>query len=231
MMKTIGLIGGMSWESTVTYYQVINETIKKQLGGLHSAKCILYSVDFDEIEKYQVSREWDKSADVLSEAAQALERAGADYIVICTNTMHKVAPEIGRRIHIPILHIADMTAAELQKQGIKKVGLLGTKYTMRQDFYKNILIEQGIEVVIPNDADVDVVNRIIYDELCLGKISEQSKDIYLDIIMKLAQDGAQGIILGCTEIGLLVRQPDTDIPLFDTTLIHAEQAALKSLER
>lgn len=230
-MKTIGLIGGMSWESTVTYYQVINETIKKQLGGLHSAKCILYSVDFDEIEKYQASGEWDKSADVLSEAAQALERAGADYIVICTNTMHKVAPEIGRRIHIPILHIADMTAAELQKQGIKKVGLLGTKYTMRQDFYKNILIEQGIEVVIPNDADVDVVNRIIYDELCLGKISEQSKDIYLDIIMKLAQDGAQGIILGCTEIGLLVRQSDTDIPLFDTTLIHAEQAALKSLER
>ena len=231
MMKTIGLIGGMSWESTVTYYQVINETIKKQLGGLHSAKCILYSVDFDEIEKYQASGEWDKSADILSEAAQALERAGADYIVICTNTMHKVAPEIGRRIHIPILHIADMTAAELQKQGIKKVGLLGTKYTMRQDFYKNILIEQGIEVVIPNDADVDVVNRIIYDELCLGKISEQSKDIYLDIIMKLAQDGAQGIILGCTEIGLLVRQSDTDIPLFDTTLIHAEQAALKSLER
>ena len=231
MMKTIGLIGGMSWESTVTYYQVINETIKKQLGGLHSAKCILYSVDFDEIEKYQAGGEWDKSADILSEAAQALERAGADYIVICTNTMHKVAPEIGRRIHIPILHIADMTAAELQKQGIKKVGLLGTKYTMRQDFYKNILIEQGIEVVIPNDADVDVVNRIIYDELCLGKISEQSKDIYLDIIMKLAQDGAQGIILGCTEIGLLVRQSDTDIPLFDTTLIHAEQAALKSLER
>ena len=230
-MKTIGLIGGMSWESTVTYYQVINETIKNQLGGLHSAKCILYSVDFDEIEKYQASGEWDKSADVLSEAAQALERAGADYIVICTNTMHKVAPEIGRRIHIPILHIADMTAAELQKQGIKKVGLLGTKYTMRQDFYKNILIEQGIEVVIPNDADVDVVNRIIYDELCLGKISEQSKDIYLDIIMKLAQDGAQGIILGRTEIGLLVRQSDTDIPLFDTTLIHAEQAALKSLER
>lgn len=231
MMKTIGLIGGMSWESTVTYYQVINETIKKQLGGLHSAKCILYSVDFDEIEKYQAGGEWDKSADILSEAAQALEWAGADYIVICTNTMHKVAPEIGRRIHIPILHIADMTAAELQKQGIKKVGLLGTKYTMRQDFYKNILIEQGIEVVIPNDADVDVVNRIIYDELCLGKISEQSKDIYLDIIMKLAQDGAQGIILGCTEIGLLVRQSDTDIPLFDTTLIHAEQAALKSLER
>ena len=230
-MKTIGLIGGMSWESTVTYYQVINETIKKQLGGLHSAKCILYSVDFDEIEKYQASGEWDKSADVLSEAAQALERAGADYIVICTNTMHKVASEIGRNIHIPILHIADMTAVQLKKHGIRKVGLLGTKYTMQQDFYKNILIEQGIEVLIPNDAGVDIVNRIIYDELCLGKILEESKAVYLDIIHELARNGAQGIILGCTEIGLLIQQSDTDIPLFDTTRIHAKQAALKSLEQ
>ena len=230
-MKTIGLIGGMSWESTVTYYQIINETIKKQLGGLHSAKCILYSVDFDEIEKYQTRGEWDKSADVLSEAAQALERAGVDYIVICTNTMHKVVPEIGRRIHIPILHIADMTAVQLKKQGIRKVGLLGTKYTMQQDFYKNILIRQGIEVIVPNDDDVDVVNHVIYDELCLGKIFEKSKAAYLDIIHKLARNGAQGIILGCTEIGLLIQQSDTDIPLFDTTLIHAKQAALKSLER
>ena len=230
-MKTIGLIGGMSWESTMTYYQVINETIKKQLGGLHSAKCILYSVDFDEIEKYQTRGEWDKSADVLSEAAQALERAGVDYIVICTNTMHKVVPEIGRRIHIPILHIADMTAVQLKKQGIRKVGLLGTKYTMQQDFYKNVLIRQGIEVIIPNDDDVDVVNRIIYDELCLGKILEESKAVYLDIIHELARNGAQGIILGCTEIGLLIQQSDTDIPLFDTTRIHAKQAALKSLER
>nr|WP_314595607.1 aspartate/glutamate racemase family protein [uncultured Selenomonas sp.] len=230
MMKTIGLIGGMSWESTVTYYQIINETIKNRLGGLHSAKCILYSVDFDGIEKYQTRGEWDKSADVLSEAAQALERAGADYIVICTNTMHKVVPEIGRRIHIPILHIADMTAVQLKKQGIRKVGLLGTKYTMQQDFYKNILIRQGIEVIVPNDDDVDVVNRVIYDELCLGKIFEKSKAAYLDIIHKLARNGAQGIILGCTEIGLLIQQSDTDIPLFDTTLIHAEQAALKSLE-
>ena len=229
-MKTIGLIGGMSWESTMTYYQVINETIKKQLGGLHSAKCILYSVDFDEIEKYQTRGEWDKSEDVLSEAAQALERAGVDYIVICTNTMHKVVPEIGRRIHIPILHIADMTAVQLKKQGIRKVGLLGTKYTMQQDFYKNILIKQGVEVIVPNDDDVDVVNRVIYDELCLGKIFEKSKAAYLDIIHKLARNGAQGIILGCTEIGLLIQQSDTDIPLFDTTLIHAEQAALKSLE-
>ena len=230
-MKTIGLIGGMSWESTVTYYQIINETIKNRLGGLHSAKCILYSVDFDEIEKYQTRGEWDKSADVLSEAAQALERAGADYIVICTNTMHKVVPEIGRRIHIPILHIADMTAVQLKKQGIRKVGLLGTKYTMQQDFYKNVLIRQGIEVIIPNDDDVDVVNRIIYDELCLGKILEESKAVYLDIIHELARNGAQGIILGCTEIGLLIQQSDTDIPLFDTTLIHAKQTALKSLER
>ncbi|WP_399558919.1 aspartate/glutamate racemase family protein [uncultured Selenomonas sp.] len=229
-MKTIGLIGGMSWESTVTYYQIINETIKNRLGGLHSAKCILYSVDFDEIEKYQTRGEWDKSADVLSEAAQVLERAGADYIVICTNTMHKVVPEIGRRIHIPILHIADMTAVQLKKQGIRKVGLLGTKYTIQQDFYKNILIRQGIEVIVPNDDDVDVVNRVIYDELCLGKIFEKSKAAYLDIIHKLARNGAQGIILGCTEIGLLIQQSDTDIPLFDTTLIHAEQAALKSLE-
>ena len=229
-MKTIGLIGGMSWESTVTYYQIINETIKNRLGGLHSAKCILYSVDFDEIEKYQTRGEWDKSADVLSEAAQALERAGADYIVICTNTMHKVVPEIGRRIHIPILHIADMTAVQLKKQGIRKVGLLGTKYTMQQDFYKNILIRQGIEVIVPNDDDVDVVNRVIYDELCLGKIFEKSKAVYLDIIQELVRNGAQGIILGCTEIGLLIQQSDTDIPLFDTTLIHAEQAALKSLE-
>ena len=230
-MKTIGLLGGMSWESTVTYYQVINETIKNQLGGLHSAKCILYSVDFDEIEKYQASGEWDKSAEVLSAAAKALERAGADYIVICTNTMHKVAPEISRSIHTPILHIADMTAAELKEQGIKKVGLLGTKYTMQQDFYKKVLIRQGIEVIIPNDDDVDVVNRVIYDELCLGKIMEESKAAYLEIINKLVCNGAQGIILGCTEIGLLIQQSDTDVPLFDTTLIHAEQAALKSLER
>ena len=229
-MKTIGLIGGMSWESTVTYYQVINETIKKQLGGLHSAQCVLYSVDFDEIEKYQSRGEWQKSANALSEAAKGLERAGADFIVICTNTMHKVAPEISKSIHIPILHIADMTAVELRKRDIRKVGLLGTKYTMQQDFYKNILQKNGIEVIIPNDAGIEVVNRIIYDELCLGKISEQSKVAYLDIITGLAQNGAQGIILGCTEIGLLVNQRDTNVPLFDTTRIHAERAALESIK-
>lgn len=170
-MKTIGLIGGMSWESTVTYYQVINETVKKELGGLHSAKCILYSVDFDEIEKYQSAGEWNKSAEVLAQAASALERAGADFIVICTNTMHKVAPEISRKITVPLLHIADMTAIELKKSNIKKVGLLGTKYTMQQAFYKNVLQANGIEVIVPDDAGIEVVNSVIYDELCIGKIS------------------------------------------------------------
>ncbi len=230
-MKTIGLIGGMSWESTVTYYQVINETVKKELGGLHSAKCILYSVDFDEIEKYQSDGEWNKSAEVLAQAASALERAGADFIVICTNTMHKVAPEISRKITVPLLHIADMTAIELKKANIKKVGLLGTKYTMQQAFYKNVLQANGIEVIVPDDAGIEVVNSIIYDELCIGKISAQSKAAYLRIISELSNKGAQGIILGCTEIGLLVKQSDTTVPLFDTALIHAQNAALKSIEQ
>ena len=230
-MKTIGLIGGMSWESTVTYYQVINETVKKELGRLHSAKCILYSVDFDEIEKYQSAGEWNKSAEVLAQAASALERAGADFIVICTNTMHKVAPEISRKITVPLLHIADMTAIELKKANIKKVGLLGTKYTMQQVFYKNVLQANGIEVIVPDDAGIEVVNSIIYDELCIGKISAQSKAAYLRIISELSNKGAQGIILGCTEIGLLVKQSDTTVPLFDTALIHAQNAALKSIEQ
>lgn len=230
-MKTIGLIGGMSWESTVTYYQVINETVKKELGGLHSAKCILYSVDFDEIEKYQSDGEWNKSAEVLAQAASALERAGADFIVICTNTMHKVAPEISRKITVPLLHIADMTAIELKKANIKKVGLLGTKYTMQQAFYKNVLQANGIEVIVPDDAGIEVVNSVIYDELCIGKISAQSKAAYLRIISELSNKGAQGIILGCTEIGLLVKQSDTTVPLFDTALIHAQNAALKSIEQ
>ena len=230
-MKTIGLIGGMSWESTVTYYQVINETVKKELGGLHSVKCILYSVDFDEIEKYQSAGEWNKSAEVLAQAASALERAGADFIVICTNTMHKVAPEISRKITVPLLHIADMTAIELKKSNIKKVGLLGTKYTMQQAFYKNVLQANGIEVIVPDDAGIEVVNSVIYDELCIGKISAQSKAAYLRIISELSNKGAQGIILGCTEIGILVKQSDTTVPLFDTALIHAQNAALKSIEQ
>ena len=230
-MKTIGLIGGMSWESTITYYQVLNETIKQVLGGLHSAKCILYGVDFEEIEKCQANGDWNRSAEILSDAAQSLEKAGADYIVICTNTMHKVTDEIERHIHIPILHIAEMTAVELEKSSITKVGLLGTKYTMKQDFYKCILENRGIHVVIPNEDQVELVNDIIYNELCLGVISNESKQQYLDIIGDLVKSGVQGVILGCTEIGLLVKQDDTDIPLFDTTLIHAKNAALISIGR
>ncbi|MBD7910908.1 amino acid racemase [Clostridium cibarium] len=228
-MKLIGLIGGMSWESTVTYYQVVNNVIKDQLGELHSAKCLLYSVDFHEIEKCQSTGNWEKSAQILSEAAQSLEKAGAEFIVICTNTMHKVANQIQEAINIPILHIADVTAQELKKSCINKVALLGTKYTMEQDFYKSKLIENGIDVLIPDAEDINLINTIIYDELCLGIISEHSKQIYLNIINKLAKQGAQGTILGCTEIGLLIQQKDTKIPLFDTTLIHGEQAALYSI--
>ena len=229
-MKTIGLIGGMSWESTITYYQIVNETIKRELGGLHSAKVLLYSVDFAEIEAYQASGEWGKSAEVLSKAAINLEKAGADYIVICTNTMHKVVPEIQRMISIPIIHIAETTADELKLKGITKVGLLGTKYTMTQEFYKSKLIKAGIDVVIPDGEGVEVVNNIIYNELCLGIISEDSKKKYLAIIDELEKNGAQGVILGCTEIGLLIQQKDTKLPVFDTTQIHATKAALLAIE-
>ena len=228
-MKTVGLIGGMSWESTVTYYQIINETVKERLGGFHSAKILLYSVDFAEIEAYQASGEWDKSAQVLAQAAENLEKAGADFIVICTNTMHKVVPQMQERIHIPILHIAQATAAELLKQNIRRVALLGTKYTMTQEFYKDKLVEAGIEVLIPDADDVETVNGVIYNELCLGKILPKSKQDYLNIMDKLAARGAEGVILGCTEIGLLIRQADTLLPVFDTTQIHARQAALRAL--
>ena len=229
-MKTIGLIGGISWESTVTYYQIVNETIKRELGGLHSAKVLLYSVDFAEIEEYQANGEWAKSAEVLSKAAANLEKAGADYIIICTNTMHKVAPEIQTCISIPVIHIAEATADELKLNGISKVGLLGTKYTMTQEFYKSKLIDAGIDVVIPNQEGVEIVNDIIYNELCLGIISGESKQKYLAIIAELEQNGAQGVILGCTEIGLLIQQKDTKLPVFDTTQIHATKAALLAIK-
>ena len=229
-MKTIGLIGGMSWESTVTYYQIVNETIKHELGGLHSAKTFLYSVDFAEIEEYQTNGEWAKSAEVLTEAAINLEKAGADYIIICTNTMHKVVPEIQKHISIPIIHIAEATAEELKKKDISKVGVLGTKYTMTQEFYKNKLIDAGVDVVIPDQEGVEIVNDIIYNELCLGIISETSKLKYLAIIDELENKGAQAVILGCTEIGLLIRQKDVKLPVFDTTRIHAAKAALLAIE-
>ncbi len=229
-LKTIGLIGGMSWESTVTYYKIINETIKEKLGGLHSAKCILYSVDFQEIEECQANGNWEKSGEILGEAAYNLEKAGADFIVICTNTMHKVVNQIKEKISIPILHIAEMTAEKILEKGLKNIALLGTKYTMEQDFYKSKLIEKGINVIIPDKNDIEIINKVIYDELCLGIINSNSKKKFLEIVDKLRNKGAEGIILGCTEIGLLIKNEDTDVPLFDTAIIHAEQAAIYSIK-
>lgn len=229
-LKTIGLIGGMSWESTATYYKIINETVKEKLGGLHSAKCILYSVDFQEIEECQANGNWEKSGEILGEAAYNLEKAGADFIVICTNTMHKVVNQIKEKISIPILHIAEMTAEKILEKGIKNIALLGTKYTMEQDFYKSKLIEKGINVIIPDKNDIETINEVIYDELCLGSINFNSKKKFLEIVDKLRSKGAEGIILGCTEIGLLIKNKDTDVPLFDTAIIHAEQAAMYSIK-
>lgn len=229
-LKTIGLIGGMSWESTVTYYKIINETIKEKLGGLHSAKCILYSVDFQEIEECQANGNWEKSGEILGEAANNLEKAGADFIVICTNTMHKVVNQIKEKISIPILHIAEMTAEKILEKGLKNIALLGTKYTMEQDFYKSKLIEKGINVIIPDKNDIEIINEVIYDELCLGTINSDSKKKFLEIVDKLRNKGAEGIILGCTEIGLLIKNEDTDVPLFDTAIIHAEQATMYSIK-
>lgn len=229
-MKTIGLIGGMSWESTVTYYRVINEEIKKRLGGFHSGKILLYSVDFEEIEKCQMSGEWEKSGEILADAAKRLEKAGADFIVICTNTMHKVFGQVQAAVKIPVLHIAETTAEIMKKDKITKTGLLGTKFTMEQDFYKSVLAENGIEAVVPDEDGIKTVNDVIYNELCMGQIKESSKKQFLEIIEKLRDQGAQAVILGCTEIGLLVEQKDVDIPVYDTALIHAEVAAEKSLK-
>lgn len=223
-MKTIGLIGGMSWESTVTYYQIINRLVKEKLGGLHSAQILLYSVDFQPIEECQSQGDWERSAELLSDAALRLEGAGADFILICTNTMHKVAPQVQARLRVPLLHIADATAETLKAAGITTVALLGTKYTMCQDFYKDRLTQAGIRVLIPDAPDVELVNRVIFDELCLGTLSPASKAQFLRVIGALAKKGAQGVILGCTEIGLLIRQEDTPLPVFDTTYIHAAKA-------
>lgn len=228
-MKTIGLLGGMSWESTQTYYRAINEGVRQQLGGLHSAKIILYSVDFAEIEALQMQGDWDQAGKVLADAALAVQHAGADFLVICTNTMHKVAPAIADVISLPILHIADATADELIAKGVRSVGLLGTRFTMEQAFYKDRLTANGINVVVPDQADREIVNRIIYEELCLGIIQGSSRLHYLEIIHRLQQQGAEAVILGCTEISLLVQQSDTPIALFDTTAIHAQQAVRLAL--
>src|SRR5690625_1690195 len=223
-MKTIGLIGGMSWESTLEYYRIINEDIQKQLGGLHSAKCLLYSVNFETIERYQIEGEWEKAGSLLSEVAHTLEIAGADFIIICTNTMHKVIQHIEKNISIPIIHIADATAKQIKKQNIITIGLLGTAYTMEQNFYKKRIQSYGIETIIPAPSERNIIDKIIFEELCLGKITQSSKNVYLEIINNLIKQGAEAIVLGCTEIGLLIKSEDVDIPLFDTTAIHAKEA-------
>jgi aspartate racemase len=229
-MKTIGLIGGMSWESTSLYYSAINQGVKQALGGLHSAKVCLYSVDFHEIEQLQHQGKWAETADILAKAAQAVEAGGADVFLICTNTMHKVAAEVQAAVNIPMIHIADATAKGLLAGGITKVGLLGTAFTMQQDFYKGRLTSEfGIEVLVPNAEQQEMVHEVIYQELCLGEINLDSKQKYLEVIEDLYNQGAQAVILGCTEITLLVQQKDTQVPLYDTTAIHAQSAVAVAL--
>ena len=229
-MKTIGLLGGMSWESTELYYRWINEGIKKKLGGLHSARIAMVSVDFQEIEALQHKQKWDEAGAALARAAQQVEAAGADFLLICTNTMHKVAPQIEQAIQIPILHLADATAERIKTKGMNTIGLLGTNFTMEQAFYKGRLIEKhGLNVIVPSATDRQIVHRIIYDELCLGIVKEESRQEYLRIMQQMHAEGAEGIIEGCTEIVMLVQQTHTDIPLFDTTAIHAEAAVAKAL--
>lgn len=229
-MKTIGMIGGMSWESSLEYYRIVNETMKARLGGLHSAQTLLYSVDFAEIEVLQSEARWDEATSMMIDAARRLERGGADLIIICTNTMHKMADAVQAAVNIPLLHIADATAAQIQRQGLATVGLLGTRYTMEQDFYRGRLEQRHrLRVLVPGADDRATVNRIIYDELVLGDIRVESKAAYVRIMERLIADGAQGIILGCTEIGLLIQQQDCAVPVFDTTTIHAVAAVEAAL--
>ena len=223
-MKTIGLLGGMSWESTTSYYTRLNELINEKLGGLHSAKINLVSVDFEEIEQCQKKNEWEKAGVILGREAKLLEASGADFMLLCTNTMHKVVTQISEYTTMPILHIADATIEELKKKNIEKVGLLGTEYTMKQNFYKDRISERGITVTIPNDEEISIINTIIFEELCQGKILAESKDKFLQIVDHLVASGAQGIILGCTEIGLLIQQKDVFTPIFDTTELHCQAA-------
>lgn len=230
-MKTIGLLGGMSWESTALYYRLINEEVNRRLGGLHSARIVMVSVDFEPIEVMQREGDWQAAGAALAEAARQVEAGGADLLVICTNTMHKVAPWIQNAIGIPLLHIADATARRIRAAGIETVGLLGTNFTMEQDFYRGRLVDEyGLNVLVPPKPDRDLVHHIIYDELCQGVVKDASRDVYLRIIEDLRARGAEGIIEGCTEIVMLVQQPHTEVPLFDTTSIHAEAAVRKALE-
>jgi aspartate racemase len=228
-MKTVGLIGGMSWESTALYYRLINQGVKQAMGGLHSAKIALYSVDFEEIESLQHAGDWQRAGEILADAGQAVESAGADFLLICTNTMHRVADQVSAAISIPLLHLADATAERIVERGIRSVGLLGTAFTMEQAFYRERLEAKGLEVIIPGDADRALVHRVIYEELCLGRVEASSRKEYLRIINALVARGAEGVIEGCTEIVMLVDGRHTDVPLFDTTAIHAEAAVCMAL--
>jgi aspartate racemase len=224
-MKMIGLVGGLSWESSKEYYRIINETVNERLRGLHSAKCMMYSLDFGEIREIQQTKGWDEVTKILIDAAQRLEAAGADIVLICANTMHKFVPEIQREIHVPVLHIADATAEKVRGKGLRKVGLLGTKMTMEEDFYKGRIGGRfGIDVLVPDKDERDFIERVIFDELCVGKMNASSKKRFKEIIGKLVDNGAEGIILGCTEIPLLIKQEDVNVPVFDTTEIHAKAA-------
>ncbi|WP_437830337.1 aspartate/glutamate racemase family protein [Niallia taxi] len=223
-MKTIGLIGGLSWESTADYYQIINTLVKEELGGLNSAKCLIYSFNMEEMAVLQREGKWEQAAQLMADAAKILEKGGVEVILICTNTMHKVAQEVQEAISVPLIHIAQSTARSITTKGLKKVGLLGTKFTMEQDFYKEVLDQYGIETIIPEACDREDVHSIIFDELCQGKFFPESKERYLEIIRKLCADGAEGIILGCTEIPLLIKDEDIDIPLFNTTYLHSKEA-------
>ncbi|HEY0502990.1 MAG TPA: aspartate/glutamate racemase family protein [Lysobacter sp.] len=230
-MKTLGLIGGMSWESTVPYYRLINQTVKERLGGLHSARLLLYSVDFAQIEKLQHAGDWAAAGEVLADAARALKAGGAELLVICTNTMHKVADAVEAASGLPLLHIGDPTGEEIRRAGLQRVGLLGTRFTMEQDFYRQRLVERHrLDVLVPEADERDTVHRVIYDELCQGVVREESRAQYRRVMDGLVARGAQGIILGCTEIGLLVGEGDAAVPLFDTTSLHARAAALTALE-
>ncbi|WP_312053925.1 aspartate/glutamate racemase family protein [Pantoea brenneri] len=229
-MKVIGLLGGMSWESTALYYRILNQQVKQRLGGLHSAQLVLYSVDFQTIEQLQAAGEWQQAGEILAAAAQNLERAGAQFIVLCTNTMHKVAPQISAAVSVPLLHIADATGRRIQQAGLRKVGLLATRFTMEQAFYRGRLEQQfGLQVIVPEEEDRALVHQVIYHELCLGTINPASRQRYRQIMQQLVDQGAEAIILGCTEITLLVDHSDASVPLFDTTLIHAEEAVIQAL--
>jgi aspartate racemase len=230
-MKTIGLIGGLSWESSKEYYRIINETVNERLGGLHSARCILYSLEFAEIREIQQTKVSNELAKILVDAARKLEGAGAEIVLVCANTMHKFAPEIQQEIHVPVLHIADATAEKIRQKGLKRVGLLGTGTTMEEDFYKGRIREKfGIDVLVPDKDDRDLIDGVIFDELCVGKMKPSSKERFKEIIAKLVENGAEGIILGCTEIPLLIKQEDVNVPVFDTTEIHAKAAVEFALE-